>query len=320
MSNNRWDDDLNDDITLEPDDDWWASVLANEPDMNTEDSYPESGLIDPVNQVKPIPVMDWSRIKSVQKADKITCVCVDGFNRGGLLVSNNWVKGFIPASHLVNLPSCCEEDQREPYFVDYLDRSVNVKIIECDKLRERVVFSERAALAGEGRRKRILNSVCENDIVEGTVTNITSFGVFVDLGGIEGLIHLSELSWGRVNNPGEIVKTGDKIRACVLQVSVENERIALSLKRLNPNPWEKIKERYSDIDSIPAVITSVVKYGAFARLPDGLEGLIHVTSINLPQGMSLEEYLKEGHDVLVKIVHLEPEKRRLGLSLQQRIY
>lgn len=305
--------------SIMPDENWWAAVLADEPNFVDGERYLENSFVKPDVTVKPSVMIDWKKIEQIHSNDKIIKVIVEGYNRGGLLVSEKAINGFIPASHLMNLPSNCEEKGRETYLANYVGKKINVKIIEYDPARERIVFSERAALAGEGKRRYLLETVKEKDIVEGTITNITEFGAFVDLGGIEGLIHLSELSWGRVNHPEEIVHLGEKVRALVIQVAGDKERIALSLKQLTQNPWKVLKEKYRPGENVRAVITSVVNYGAFARLPEGLEGLIHISSINIPPGSVLEDYLFRGQDVLVKIVHMEPDKRRLGLSLEKRM-
>jgi small subunit ribosomal protein S1 len=149
----------------------------------------------------------------------------------------------------------------------------------------------------------------------GEVTNITDFGAFVDLGGVEGLIHISELSWGRVVHPSDILKLGQKIEVQVLNILLERCRIALSLKRLKPNPWATISQRYAVNDVVPAVITSVVSFGVFARLEEGLEGLVHVSEMK-PEGLVVKDTFTEGQHIEVRILHIEPEHQRLGLSLK----
>ena len=149
----------------------------------------------------------------------------------------------------------------------------------------------------------------------GEVTNITDFGVFVDLGGVEGLIHISELSWGRVIHPSNVLNLGQKIEVQVLTILLERCRIALSLKRLKPNPWETISQRYTVNDVVPATITSVVSFGVFARLEEGLEGLVHTSEIE-PEGLAVREAFTEGQHIDVRILHIEHQHQRLGLSLK----
>jgi small subunit ribosomal protein S1 len=152
--------------------------------------------------------------------------------------------------------------------------------------------------------------------IKGVVTNITDFGVFVDLGGVEGLIHISELSWGRVLHPNHIVKMGSTLDVQVLELAPERCRVALSLKRLLPNPWQNASVEFPKGCVKPAVITSVLSFGAFARLDAGVEGLIHASEIPLEEGASLKESLSEGQVVQVRVLHLDPAHQRMGLSMR----
>jgi small subunit ribosomal protein S1 len=162
----------------------------------------------------------------------------------------------------------------------------------------------------------LFSALKPGECVHGSVTNVTDFGVFVDLGGLEGLIHVSELSWGRVQHPSDILTVGDEIEALVLNVSEENSRVALSLKRLTPNPWETIPMRYKPGDVVRVTITGIARFGAFARLEEGVEGLIHISSMNLgPSQNDPGKVLFPGQKAQVRILHIEAEKRRLGLSL-----
>ena len=173
-----------------------------------------------------------------------------GFNRGGVLVQGDGIQGFVPVSHLVDMPCGAEGDQRRNVFNNYIGKTLHLKVIECEADQERVVLSERAALAGDGRRRELFSTLKSGEIVNGTVTNVTEFGVFVDLGGLEGLIHVSELSWGRVQHPADILQIGDPVRALVLMVSEENGRVALSFKRLCPNPWDTLVQTYQAGDVV----------------------------------------------------------------------
>ena len=177
------------------------------------------------------------------------------------------------------------------------------------------MFSERAALAEPGKRMELFNNLEPGQNITGTVTNITDFGVFIDLGGVEGLIHISELSWGRVAHPSQIVKLGQDIEAQVLEISPERCRVALSLKRLLPNPWEKADSDFAVGQIVPAVVTSVVSYGAFARLEAGVEGLVHASEMPLDGGKNVRDVISEGQEIRVRILHVDPEHQRMGLSL-----
>ncbi len=177
----------------ELDEGWWAAVLADE-----ESSIGEYSEVIPVsNHPSELMLVDWDRVKSIYENDEIITLQVYGYNRGGLLVQDQGIQGFVPVSHLIEMPCGVEEEERKSTLAEYTGKSLNLKVIECEPALDRIVLSERAAQAGEGRRKQLFNSLHVGDFVKGKVTNVTEFGVFIDLGGVEGLIHVSELSWGR---------------------------------------------------------------------------------------------------------------------------
>lgn len=299
------------DSTPDIDEGWWASVLADEEayassQKSTSPKATSTGLV----------TVDWKRVQGLYEKDEVVSLQVYGYNRGGVLVQGEGIQGFVPVSHLVDMPCNATEDERRQVLNDYVSRTLELKVIECEPSQERIVLSERAALAGQGRRRQLFNTLKPNEVVHGTVTNVTDFGVFVDLGGLEGLIHVSELSWGRVQHPSCILKVDQPIDALVLMISEENGRVALSLKRLQPNPWDVLVRNYQSGDVVPATVTSIMRYGAFARLHEGIEGLIHISTIRLPAGRKdLESYLTEGQVVQVRILHIDAERRRLGLGL-----
>jgi small subunit ribosomal protein S1 len=295
------------------DEGWWASVLADDNPIEIRES---EGLGAKEQTVVEDSVVDWTKAQGIYENDEIIVLKVYAFNRGGLLVNGQGVQGFVPISHLVEMSSVEDENARRDRLSHYLGCSLQLKIIECEPSMERIVFSERAALAGEGQRKQLFKSLKPNDVVTGTVTNVTDFGAFVDLGGVEGLIHVSELSWGRVNHPSEVLRVNQNVSALVLQVSEENVRVALSLKRLCPNPWDKLMENYESGDEVKATITAIKRYGVFARLDEGVEGLIHISSMNLgSENKDLTRVFHPGQVVQVEILHIDSDRRRLGLGL-----
>lgn len=307
----------------QPDEGWWAAVLADEPllDMKAENEpliLPDKKITEKTTEKKSSgSSLNWEKIRRIFINDEIIKMKVMGHNRGGILVAADDIHGFVPASHLIDIPSDISGDDRNQYLMSYLDREISLKVIECDSDNERVVFSERAGQAEEGQRKRLLRDLNEGDVVHGAVTNVTSFGAFVDLGGLEGLIHVSELSWGRVSHPSDVIQVGDEVKTFVLQVSEDQCRIALSLKRLEENPWLTLAGKLKPGDVVAATITSIVKYGAFARLPEGVEGLIHISSMNFPNDCKhIDEFLYEGRKVKVCVLNIDAEKRRLGLKLE----
>lgn len=298
------------------DESWWAAVLAEDEKLGSpgdEDLVSESG--NSPQQTK----VDWEQAQRIYDSDETVTLEVIDYNRGGLLVKGDNLQGFVPISHLVNIePDLGEhrENDRDQILSDYLASELKLKVIECDPARGRVVLSERAALFGPGRRMQLLENLLPAEKISGTVTNITDFGVFVDLGGLEGLIHVSELSWGRVRHPGEMVEVGEDVLVYVISVDQDRQRVALSLKRLNPNPWESAELRYHSGQEVEAVITSVMPFGAFARLEEGLDGLIHVSEMSIEsEHIKPDDIVSEGQHVSVRVLHVDAEKQRLGLSL-----
>ncbi len=301
------------------DESWWESVLAEEarhPSHAPARSQARAeargeGKPDEASKISP----NWTQVKDLYQQDQIVDLKVSGCNRGGLLVEGPELYGFVPFSHLVDMAGQVDLSEREKYLETYVGRTLRLKVIECVPEDGRIVFSERAAQAEPGKRSELFHSLRAGECVEGTVTNITDFGVFVDLGGVEGLIHISELSWGRVIHPNQIVKMGQTLQVQVLDLSPERCRVALSLKRLAPNPWTKIGSDLSVGDVVPALITSVLSYGAFARLDLGVEGLIHASEMPLAAGQAVKDFLDEGQQVRVRILHVDASRQRMGLSM-----
>jgi small subunit ribosomal protein S1 len=311
------------------DESWWESVLAEErrysshvsrPQQVTQKTFPTAPKKQESNQPAVAVHVDWERIMGLYRDDRILSMKVIGHNRGGLLVEGDaGLSGFIPLSHLVELVGKSDLADRDISLDGHEGKLLNVKIIECAPEDGRVVFSERAALSEPGSRSELFHSLQAGSRVKGTVTNITDFGVFVDLGGVEGLIHISELSWGRVSHPHDIVKLGQEIAVQVLDLSAERCRVALSLKRMTQNPWERASTDFAEGRVLTAEITSVLSYGAFARLEIGVEGLIHATEMPLEAGQTPRDILIEGQKVQVRVLHVDPAHQRMGLSLQTNL-
>jgi small subunit ribosomal protein S1 len=311
MVSKAMEENLKEEVTAELDEGWWSSILADEETMSVS-ARSTVGKVSPASSGK----VDWEHVRMLFDRDEVVELSVYSYNRGGLLAQSEGIQGFVPISHLVEMPAAAGEEERRQMLAGYIGRVMCLKVIECEPTQERIVLSERAALAGGGRRKILFQQLQPGEVVSGTVTNVTDFGVFVDLGGVEGLIHVSELSWGRVQHPGDVLQIGQRIETQVLSITEESSRVALSLKRLNSNPWETLIKRYKPGDVVPASITSIMRFGAFARLEEGVEGLIHISSINLPPGVKdLENILRNGQNVQVRILHIEVERRRLGLGL-----
>lgn len=295
------------------DESWWAAVLAEEEGADSA-SGTQSQTETPHQAM-----VDWEQAREIYDSDETVILEVVDYNRGGLLVESDELQGFVPISHLVNIdcdPGDQTDEEREQVLSGYLTTSLSLKVIECDPARGRVVLSERAALFEPGRRMQLLENLQPGECISGTVTNVTDFGVFVDLGGLEGLIHVSELSWGRVRHPTEVLSVGEIVQVYVISIDQDRQRVALSLKRLHPNPWETAEIRYHSGQEVEAVITSVMPFGAFARLEEGLDGLIHVSEMSLGNELVRpQEVVVEGQHVQVRVLHVDAEKQRLGLSL-----
>ncbi|GAB4538154.1 MAG: hypothetical protein Fur002_01170 [Anaerolineales bacterium] len=303
------------------DEGWWDSVLAEESRFYSP--APEAARAKPApsnaaalrQPAEKLPPADWHYLKNLYMQDKIVSLLVTGINRGGLLVEGDGLYGFVPASHLIELAGKPEDDSARD-LKTYIGKTLRLKVIECAPEDGRVVFSERAAQSEAGKRTKIFSSLQPGQTAQGIVTNITDFGVFVDLGGVEGLIHISELSWGRVLHPSQFVQLGETIQVQVLELSSERCRVALSLKRLQPNPWERALQDFPEGSAHNATITSVLSYGAFARLDAGVEGLIHASEIPNLNGASVKDFLSEGQRIQARVLHLDPQHQRLGLSMR----
>ena len=260
---------------------------------------------------------DWEFVRTAFKEDMIVSVEIYECNKGGVLVRCDHFQGFVPLSHLmsehhVNLKS-------KEFLQNLVEKTISVKVIEMEPERDKLVLSERAAQSVAGCRNTLLERLHINDVVSGVVTNITDFGVFVDLGGLEGLVHISELSWCRVRHPKEVAHLGQSVQAMIVDIDLSKQRIALSIKRLTANPWDQLADNYRVGDVLRAQVTNALPYGAFARIEDGIEGLIHISSIDFPPGKKkVAEVLPVGTSILVKIMRVDIQRCQLALGWVQK--
>jgi small subunit ribosomal protein S1 len=258
---------------------------------------------------------DWDSAAVLLDSGEPVTITVTGHNRGGLLASYGTVQGFIPASHLLTAPPSMTPMQRMGALASRTGETLTVRIVEIDRERRRLILSERLARQ-DGQVDALLASLRPGQICQGRVTNLCPFGAFVDLGGYEGLIHISELSWGRVGAPDEVVKPGDDVQLLVLEVSPDERKVSLSLKRLRPDPWHGVEQRYHIGQVVEAVITNVVNFGAFARLEEGLEGLVHVSELAEGSFMHPRNVVTEGDRVRARVLQVDGAKRRIALTLR----
>lgn len=258
---------------------------------------------------------DWqASLKAFQEGEVLDLIVI-GYNRGGLLVQFGSLKAFVPASHLVGLPRLPSPEDRERAFAAKIGESLALKIIEIDRVRGRLILSERAAR--QESLEDTLSQIRSGDALKGCVTNIRPFGAFVDLGGIEGLVHVSELAWTRVEHPADMLKLGQEVEVYVINVDKSQRKVALSLKRLQPDPWSLVAARYEVGQIISSTITNVVSFGAFARLNEGIEGLIHISELAEGNFLHPRNVVQEGDEVQARILSMDPTNHRLALSLRQ---
>ena len=265
---------------------------------------------------------DWKHAEELLESQDIFTGPVSGFNRGGVIVKIGQVRGFVPASQLSSESQAMQLSEGEPdnRWMQLMDTELRMKVIDLDRRRNRLILSERVAIR-EWRREqkeKLLESLEENTVCEGVVSSLADFGAFVNLGGADGLVHLSELSWGRINHPSQVVSIGEKIKVMVLNVDQERKRIGLSLRRLLPEPWETVPDRYEVGQVVRGTVTKLVHFGAFARLEDDtIEGLIHISELTERRINHPSEVVAEKQELELRIIRIDTEKRRMGLSLKQ---
>jgi small subunit ribosomal protein S1 len=259
---------------------------------------------------------DWEIALETHDADRTIDLTVIGYNRGGLLVEWNSLRGFVPASQLVDFPAVIDPQARRAELAARISGRLKLRVIEINREQDRLILSERAAQVQPGTRADILERLAKGDTCKGRVTNLCDFGAFVDLGGLEGLIHISEISWGRVGHPRDMLSRGQEITVYVMEVSKDAGRVALSLKRLQPDPWETVEQKYRVGQIVEGTITNVVDFGAFACIEEGLEGLIHVSELAEGNFLHPRNIIREGERVRAAILNIDGRARRLGLSLR----
>jgi len=261
---------------------------------------------------------DWKNAEVLQESDQSFNGLVQAANKGGLIVPFGNLRGFIPASHVVDLPRSASEDDRLRYLEAMVGKEIAVKVIEVNRKRRRLVFSQRNAERENrnARKEILLGELKEGDVREGVVSGLCDFGAFVDLGGADGLIHISELAWHRVRHPQEVVAVGNKVKVFILHLDENGKRIGLSLKRLQANPWSTVEERYHIGQLVEGTVSRVEAFGAFVSLDPGIEALLHVSQLNDGASDPRRE-LSEGQRVLTRIISIETEKQRLGLSMKE---
>src|SRR5438552_4566277 len=264
----------------------------------------------------------WRIAEEQYKNNELLKAKVIDFNKGGLIVDVAGIRGFVPISQILNLKreevaSGGENQETAAKLQGMKDKELQLKIIEINRARNRLILSERLAAQEwrQRRREELLDELKPGEVRSGVVSNLANFGAFVDLGGADGLVHISQLAWSRVNHPSEVLKVGQEVEVQVLSVDKEKKKIALSIKRAEVDPWTTVEQRYTPGQVVTGTITKIAPFGAFARIEDGIEGLIHLSE--LPPGMDPKASLHEGQQLQLRILRIDAERRRLGLSLRQ---
>jgi small subunit ribosomal protein S1 len=264
---------------------------------------------------------DWDEAERLFAANETIARTVIGHNKGGLIVEFGQLRGFLPGSQLVTGQSA--GFNKPGRWNQMVSQQLSLRVIEVDRGRNRLILSERVVV-DEFRQEEIqkkmefLKGLSEGDVCDGRVTRLVDFGAFVDIGGcVDGLIHLSELAWARILHPKEILETGQEVKVYILGVDVEKQRVALSLKRLQNEPWDNVFEYYQINQIVDAVITKLTDFGAFARIDARIEGLIHISEITDKNITHPNQVIKEGDKIKIRIINIDPERRRMGLSIKQ---
>ena len=262
----------------------------------------------------------WITLKKESELGNVVSGVIKSFNKGGAVIEVEGVQGFVPVSQLLT-----------PFQMDTTDssninndesrigQSINMKIMTLDRNQKTLILSERQSIQEKQKLDldKLLEEMKEGDIRDGKVTGISNFGAFVDCGGVTGLIHISEMSWDQVDSPGSILKAGQDVKVYVLKVDLETKKVAFSLRRLEAEPWSTVADKYSVDQIVNGVVTKLADYGAFVRIDRSIYGLLHISEITDETIQHPREVLSENQELELKIISLEPEKRRLGLSLKQ---
>lgn len=265
----------------------------------------------------------WREIEELFQQGAVVEAPVVDYNKGGLIVDVKGVRGFVPVSQVLDLRNVTrqegENEEVSQALASMAGRVLPLKIIEINRHRNRLILSERAAVQERRtqRKDELMDQLQPGQIRHGVVSNLTTFGAFVDLGGADGLVHVSELSYNRVNHPSEVLHVGQEVDVAVLSVDRDTKKIALSLKRALPDPWDTVEQDYRIGQVVPATITKLAKFGAFAQVREGLEGLIHLSELTDRAVQDAAQVVQEGEQLPVKIIHINSQRRRLGLSARQ---
>ena len=262
---------------------------------------------------------DWQRAAELAESGETLEVPVVGYNKGGLVVPVGELRGFVPASQVPGFPQGLSQEDRLRRLSEVVGTNLRVKVTELDRRSRRLILSAVAAEREwrQSQRERLMGELREGQVKRGRVSSLAAFGAFVDLGGAEGLVHLSELSWQRVRHPREVLRVGDEVEVYVMSLDQENKRIGLSLKRLQPEPWALVEDKYELGQLVEGVVTNVIDFGAFAQIEEAIEGLIHVSELTDEPLTHPRDIVRRGDLLLLRIIRIDLRRKRLGLSLKR---
>ena len=264
--------------------------------------------------------ISWDNVEKLVSSDEVVDSKVMGFNKGGLIVGVEGLRGFVPSSQISAMRrSQSTGDTPEQRWQKMIGQPISVRVIEVDRERRRLILSERAA-STESRqsiKERVIEELEEGKVYTGRVTSLANFGAFININGADGLVHLSELSWEHIDHPREVLEVGQEVKVKVINVDKDKKRIGLSVRALQEDPWRSRVEKYSVGQLVEGVITRLTKFGAFARLEGDIEGLIHISEIADHRIEHPKEVLKEGEVKSLRVIRIDPEQHRIGLSLRK---
>ncbi len=262
----------------------------------------------------------WRRLQELHEANEVIEAEVTNYNKGGLLVNLDGVRGFVPASQVTEIRGG-DEASKQADMARLIGSSLPLKVIEINRHRNRLILSERQAVQErrDVMKERLIEELSEGEVRKGRVSSICDFGAFVDIGGADGLVHLSELSWSRVRHPSEVLRIGQDVDVYVLGINSQEKKIALSIKRTQAEPWSRVAAAYEVGQLVRGTVTQLANFGAFARIEDGIEGLIHVSELVDDRVTHPKQVVSEGDDLLLRIIRIDPQRRRMGLSLRRAL-
>ncbi|MCC7023256.1 MAG: 30S ribosomal protein S1 [Thermomicrobiales bacterium] len=262
----------------------------------------------------------WRRLQEIYEANEVIEAEVTNYNKGGLLVNLDGVRGFVPASQVTEIRGG-DEASKQADMARLIGGTLPLKVIEINRHRNRLILSERQAVQErrDVMKERLIEELSEGEVRKGRVSSICDFGAFVDIGGADGLVHLSELSWSRVRHPSEVLRVGQEVDVYVLGINAQEKKIALSIKRTQAEPWSRVATAYEVGQLVRGTVTQLANFGAFARIEDGIEGLVHVSELVDDRVTHPKQVVSEGDDLLLRIIRIDPQRRRMGLSLRRAL-